>query len=54
VAKDSYAAVMAARSMIPMTAEQWAEVYARLDEVADEIREMTIEIASFRPRVMLA
>jgi hypothetical protein len=45
---------MAARSMIPMTAEQRAAVCARLDELADEIREMAREIASFRPHVMLA
>jgi hypothetical protein len=45
---SAYAAVMTAR-LTPMTAEQRAQVCARLDELAAEVRELAREVAEFMP-----
>lgn len=40
---------MAARWIVPMTAAQRAEVHARLDELAAEVRELAREVAMLTP-----
>jgi len=44
----AYPAVMTAR-LTPMTADQRAEVCARLDDLAAEVRELAREIAGLMP-----